>query len=78
MTPHAADYYAGTFILALAVICCIYAPLVRPWADRKVAGMVHRWELAESFGPAVAYGPLDEATEEWRLFPDEAFIVMIG
>ena len=74
MSAHAADYYAGAFILALAVVCCIYAPLIRPWADRTVAGMVHRWELAESFGPAAAYGVLDEAAETWAPFPDEAFI----
>ena len=75
MTPHAADYYAGAFILALAVICCIYAPLIRPWADRTVAGMVHRWELSESFGPAAAYGPLDEDAETFAVAEDyRAFI----
>jgi len=76
VTPHAADIYAGAFILALVVVLVAWgiAPAVTAWADRKVAGMVHRWELAESFGPAVAYGPLDEAAEEWCLFPDEAFI----
>ena len=62
MTPHAADYYAGAFILALVVICCLVSvryvrDLDRRAEERRAAHDAEdfRAELAAQYGPRLAY-----------------------
>ena len=62
MTPHAADIYAGAFILALALLACLPSALIRllKWAER----VQRRRELRNSHGPRHIHGVIESAVIE--------------
>ena len=84
MSAHAADYYAGAFILALAVVLVIASvryvrDLDRRAEERRAARDAEdfRAELAAQYGPRLAYplpGPDasdDEFDAWWHSIPRE-------
>ena len=62
MTPHAADIYAGTFILALALLACLPSALIGllAWVER----VQRRRELRNAHGPRRIHGVIESAVTE--------------
>jgi len=62
MTPHAADIYAGTFILTLALLACLPSALIHllAWVER----VQRRRELRNIHGPRHIHGVIEPAVIE--------------